>query len=166
MKSPDRDARLQQTELAEQLAVLCERLGVQAIIRDPASAEVLASVTGAEQTILSADPAHVNVIAATLGGISVRVESLRTRDQIWHEMTPRQFEVAAGLIEGLTNTQLSERLGISEHTVRRHVEGVFRYLGVGKRADAAAELERRRIAGTLPGRSGNGTRTGRDAAGG
>jgi DNA-binding CsgD family transcriptional regulator len=166
MTSNERNALQQRTELAEELALFCERLGVPAIIRDPDSAEVLASVPGAELTILGADPAHVNVIQAKLGGLSVRVESLRTRDQIWHEMTPRQLEVAEGLVDGLTNSELSERFGISEHTVRRHVEGVFLYLGVGSREDAAAELQRRRRAGTLPERSGDGPRTGRDVAGG
>jgi DNA-binding CsgD family transcriptional regulator len=166
MTSQKRDAQAERTDLAQQLALLFERLGVPAIIRDPDSAEVLASVPGAEEMILGADPLMVNVIPATLRSLAVRVESLRTRDQSWHEMTPRQLEVAAGLVEGLTNGELSERLGISEHTVRRHVEGVFRHLGVGKREEAAAELQRRQIAGTLPERSGDGRGTGKDVAGG
>lgn len=166
MTSQEREALKQRTELAEELALLFERLGVPAIVRDPESAKVLASVPGAELRIIGADPALVNVIPATLAGLGVRVESLRTREQIWHHMTPRQQEVAAGLVDGLTNAALSERLGISEHTVRRHVEGVFRFLGVGKREDAVVELQRRRIDGTLPERSGDGAGTGRDVAGG
>lgn len=164
MTTAEREARQRRARLAGELAELCERLGVPAIIRDPDSAEVLASVAGAEAMILGADPTLVNGIAATVGGLAVRVESLRTLDQVWHAMTPRQHEVAAGIVDGLSNAQLSERLGISEHTVRRHVEGVFRHLGVGKRDEAVTELTRRGIAGTLPERSGNGPGTGRDAA--
>ena len=152
MASKERDALQQRTALAEEIALLCARLGVSAIVRDPVSTGVLASVPGAELTILGADPAHVNVISTTLGGLEVRVESLRTADQIWHQMTPRQLEVAAGVVEGLTNAQLSERLGITEHTVRGHLEGVFLHLGVGSREEASAEFQRRQIAGTLPGR--------------
>jgi DNA-binding NarL/FixJ family response regulator len=148
-------------ELARELVALFGRLGVVALVRDPDSAEVLAAVPGAESSILGADPRLVNVVSTRLNGLAVRIESLRTDDQAWHELTPRQLEIADGLMGGLGNQELSERMGISEHTVRRHVEAVFRWLGVSSREDAAAELARRRLIGTLPERSGNGPGNGR-----
>lgn len=55
-------------------------------------------------------------------------------------LSPRQAEVAMLLQEGLTNAQIARRLGISEGTVRKHIEAVFTTLGVSSRAAAVAEL--------------------------
>lgn len=55
-------------------------------------------------------------------------------------LSPRQAEVARLLQEGLTNTQIARRLGISESTVRKHIEAVFTTLGVTSRAGAVARL--------------------------
>jgi DNA-binding CsgD family transcriptional regulator len=40
----------------------------------------------------------------------------------------------------LRNGDIAERLGISAHTVRRHMEGILRRLNVSNRAAAAKEL--------------------------
>lgn len=56
-------------------------------------------------------------------------------------LTPRQTEVAIALVRtGGTNTQLARALGISEGTVKKHLETVFRALGVDSRAAAVVAL--------------------------
>lgn len=53
------------------------------------------------------------------------------------QLTPREREVLPLLGEGLTNRQIARRLGISEKTVKAHVGGVLRTLGVADRTQAA-----------------------------
>jgi len=63
-------------------------------------------------------------------------------------LTPRELEVLEAIRQGLTNKMMARRLEISPHTVKFHVESVFRKLGARSRADAVAralELQRERI---------------------
>jgi DNA-binding CsgD family transcriptional regulator len=60
-------------------------------------------------------------------------------------LTPREVEVLAALAEGLGNKAVARRLGISPHTVKFHIESVFRKLGAGTRAEAVAKGLRRQI---------------------
>ncbi len=56
-------------------------------------------------------------------------------------LTPRQIEVAMELAAtGATNSQLARSLGISEGTVKKHLETVFAVLGVDSRAAAIVAL--------------------------
>jgi DNA-binding NarL/FixJ family response regulator len=53
-------------------------------------------------------------------------------------LSAREGEVLCLLSEGMTNRAIAERLGISEHTVHRHVTSILRKLDVGSRTAAAA----------------------------
>lgn len=55
-------------------------------------------------------------------------------------LTPRQIEVAQQLSEGGTNSMIAMRLGIAEGTLRKHLERIFRALGVTDRASAIARV--------------------------
>lgn len=60
-------------------------------------------------------------------------------------LTPREIEILDAIGCGLTNKMIARRLEISLHTVKFHVESVFRKLGVRSRAEAVARaLERQR----------------------
>ena len=60
-------------------------------------------------------------------------------------LTPREIEVLGLIVEGSTNKIIARRLDISLHTVKFHVESLFRKLGVRSRSEAVAKaLERRR----------------------
>jgi DNA-binding NarL/FixJ family response regulator len=52
-------------------------------------------------------------------------------------LTSRQLEVLDLLAEGLTNTQIAERLFVSSRTAEHHVEAIFAKLGVSTRKEAA-----------------------------
>ncbi|HXP29035.1 MAG TPA: helix-turn-helix transcriptional regulator [Solirubrobacteraceae bacterium] len=52
-------------------------------------------------------------------------------------LTPRQARVLQLLWEGATNAEIALALTLSEHTVRHHVEEIYRRLGVRSRAGAA-----------------------------
>ncbi|MFJ7621787.1 LuxR C-terminal-related transcriptional regulator [Rhodococcus erythropolis] len=63
--------------------------------------------------------------------------ALPNRD-VLTELAPREFEVLEHLVAGRRNKAISERLGVSESTIKFHVAGVLRKLGVESRGAAAA----------------------------
>ena len=55
-----------------------------------------------------------------------------------YDLTAREREVPALMVEGLNNPQIGARLGISVTTVRTHVSNILSKLGVSNRAEAIA----------------------------
>jgi DNA-binding CsgD family transcriptional regulator len=58
-------------------------------------------------------------------------------------LTPRELEVLKALSDGLTNKAIARRFDISLHTVKFHLESVFRKLGVRTRSEATARWLKR-----------------------
>jgi DNA-binding NarL/FixJ family response regulator len=56
------------------------------------------------------------------------------------ELTPREWEVAELLQDGVTTGYIAERLMVSPVTVRRHISSVLAKLGVANREEARALL--------------------------
>ncbi len=54
------------------------------------------------------------------------------------ELTPREIEVLALTARGSTNRDIARDLGVSEHTVKFHLGGVYRKLSVTNRTEATA----------------------------
>lgn len=61
------------------------------------------------------------------------------------DLTGRELAVLALLAEGLTAEAIGRRLGVSRHTVRKHLEHLYRKLGVGDRLVAVREARARGI---------------------
>jgi two-component system, NarL family, response regulator LiaR len=55
-----------------------------------------------------------------------------------HDLTPREREVLALMIKGLSNAQIAARLIISEATAKTHVSHIMGKLGAGSRTHAVA----------------------------
>jgi two-component system nitrate/nitrite response regulator NarL len=51
-------------------------------------------------------------------------------------LTPREIEVLAAVGDGLSNKEAARRLGISQHTVKFHLEALFHKLDVTSRTEA------------------------------
>ena len=99
-----------------------------------------------------AGPAQVDAaLRAVAAGLIVRVPpSPKSRfaplpDDASPVLTPREIEVLTALGDGLSNKAAARRLGISPHTVKFHIEQLFRKLGAGCRAEAVAKGLRRQI---------------------
>jgi DNA-binding NarL/FixJ family response regulator len=57
-------------------------------------------------------------------------------------LTPRQCEVLDLLCQGLSNKVIAKRLGLSENTVRWHVQALLAFLQVASRSEAAYAARR------------------------
>lgn len=55
-------------------------------------------------------------------------------------LTGRQLEILGQVARGLTNREVGRVLGISEATVRKHLENAYQRLGVLNRTGAVAEV--------------------------
>ena len=124
-----------------------------AILESPLPAEVRAmSATGVPVIVLAerAEPADA-LAAAQLGARALLAKNctlaeltIAIRSALGAAGTPgrppltsRQREVLQLIVEGLDNTQIAARLGISERTVRAHVSEVLERTGAANRTQAA-----------------------------
>jgi NarL family two-component system response regulator LiaR len=65
------------------------------------------------------------------------------------ELTPREQEVLALMVEGLNNPDIAERLVVSRSTAKAHVSNILSKMGVSNRAEAIAlALQHRSPAGS------------------
>jgi two-component system, NarL family, nitrate/nitrite response regulator NarL len=90
-------------------------------------------------------------LRAVAAGLLVRPLAMRQPcfaalpDEPMPALTPREIEVLTALVDGLGNKAVARRLGISPHTVKFHIESLFRKLGAATRAEAVATGLRRQI---------------------
>jgi len=149
----------------EALAARVSELGH--LVTDASEAEIVLADSGAALPQLPAvvlggmESEHAGLIAndsdnaqidaalrAVAAGLSVR-PNREDRFSAMEEpepaplLTPRELEVLVALSEGLSNKAAARRLQISQHTLKFHVEAVFRKLGVATRAEAVARGLRR-----------------------
>lgn len=64
-------------------------------------------------------------------------------------LTPREAQILDAIADGLTNKAIARRLGISLHTVKFHLESVFRKLDARTRTEAVARALERRSEDTI-----------------
>jgi DNA-binding NarL/FixJ family response regulator len=69
----------------------------------------------------------------------------RSQRGVGTDLTPREIEVLKLLAEGLSNAMIAERLVLSLHTVRNHVQNVISKLGAHSKLEAVATAVREGI---------------------
>jgi len=62
-----------------------------------------------------------------------------------HDLTERERAVLALMIEGLNNTEIAEKLGVSPSTIKSHVSHILRKLDVSSRTEAVALAVRHQL---------------------
>jgi two-component system response regulator NreC len=75
-----------------------------------------------------------------------RVETEDEEQQSYDTLTPRQREVLTLIAEGMTNTEIGERLGISSKTVARHRENIMARLDLHSRTELVKYAIRKGLA--------------------
>jgi DNA-binding CsgD family transcriptional regulator len=120
----------------------------------PVPAVAIGSVEGdiAGRLPLDASAEQVDAaLRAVAAGLTVYGPRPRSRafrplaEDAWPILTPREIEVLAALRDGLSNKAVARRLGISPHTVKFHIESLFKKLGAASRAEAVAKGLKRQI---------------------
>ncbi len=104
------------------------QLGADDYVTKPfAAMELLARVAA---LLRRATPAPAAAPAATSTARELTDDALREQ----YGLTAREVEVARLLADGLSNSEVAERLGVRENTARNHTERVMKKLGTSKRA--------------------------------
>jgi DNA-binding NarL/FixJ family response regulator len=78
-------------------------------------------------------PAEVNRAIKAMRARSKHDQELERRVE---RLTPRELEILQAMSEGLVAEEISERLGVSRHTLRTHTQNILTKLGVHSKTDA------------------------------
>jgi two-component system response regulator DevR len=78
------------------------------------------------------------------GKVLERVRQSRDEDPALASLTEQERKVLAGLAEGHSNREISEKLFLSEKTVKNYVSRILDKLGLSRRAEAAAFVAKHR----------------------
>ena len=118
------------------LAASAWQAGIRGLVWRHAAPEAILAAAHSllhEQVVLAAELAEDLLLpAAPPGSAATLTEPLTTRED----------EVLQLLAEGMTNRAIAQRLAISEHTVKFHVNAILGKLGAQRRADAVMRATR------------------------
>ena len=112
-----------------------EALGAGArgvVLRDAGAARLAAAVRAVAEGLMVLDAATAASVLRPRPAAPATVEHL----------TPREQEVLQLLAQGLSNKLIAARLGISDHTVKFHVNAILGKLGAQSRTEAIAQAAR------------------------
>lgn len=80
--------------------------------------------------------AHVGRMTLSPEAAQVLAQSLSQPHLPGNELTERERQVLRGMVDGLNNSEIAEKLYISLGTVKFHISHVFQKLGVDNRVEA------------------------------
>lgn len=103
--------------------------------------EAVRSTTGMRASLIDVEAAgHKQPLdAAVAAAMAVLDQEQRTRTTVRPTaLSPREREVLAGIVDGLHDREIAERLSISPRTVQSHVLAILNKLGARSRAEAVA----------------------------
>jgi two-component system nitrate/nitrite response regulator NarL len=113
--------------------------GVRGLLLQEARADMLAAaLTTIGQGLVVLTPA----VAASLRADAALINTDRQPDPLIDALTPRELEVINLIAEGLPNKNIAGKLGISEHTVKFHVNAILTKLGAQSRTEAVVRATR------------------------
>ncbi|MGH7493775.1 MAG: LuxR C-terminal-related transcriptional regulator [bacterium] len=103
------------------------------LLRDSDTANLLAALRAVAQGLLVFDPAFAEAL------LRVRPDLQKSPAET---LTLREMEVLQLLAEGLSNKVIAQRLTISEHTVKFHINSLMGKLSAQSRTDAVVRATR------------------------
>lgn len=89
--------------------------------------------------------AHAGRVTLSPGAAQRLVETANQATTSRPDLTKRELEVLALMVEGLNNTQIASRLTVSVSTVKSHVSSILSKLGVASRTEAVTLALRKHI---------------------
>jgi two-component system, NarL family, nitrate/nitrite response regulator NarL len=122
------------------------------VLLDDASSATDALASGARGVLLrDASPRriHAALVAVAQGTMVIDdalgpavLQQARRTDELLEPLTARELEVVQLLASGQTNKEIAQRLGVTEHTVKFHVNSILGKLGVATRTEAVVHAAR------------------------
>lgn len=113
--------------------------GVRGVLSDDSTAEeIAAAIEAAAAGFVILPPEQVGELLGSRPATARDFAPSRAEAVRSPALTPREREILAMLAEGLPNKSIAARLGISDHTVKTHLEAIFDKLGASTRAEAVA----------------------------
>jgi len=92
----------------------------------------------AEELAVAIRAAHAGRPALAPEAVEVLVQPDVAAPALGHDLTARELEVLALLVEGLSNAAIAARMHFSVAAVKYHVSGILSKLGAANRTEAAA----------------------------
>ena len=77
--------------------------------------------------------------------LSPEIRRIISKDPPIAPLSPRQAEILASIVRGLSNPDIARELGISLDMVKEHTEALFQKLGVANRPEAVAIALRKHL---------------------
>ncbi len=111
------------------------------LLRDSSPSQLASALASLVQGLIVLDPA----LAAALGPAvpaSNHADWSPQESPLLEELTPRELEVLRLLAQGAANKAIAHALGISEHTVKFHVNAILSKLDVQSRTEAVVKATR------------------------
>jgi DNA-binding NarL/FixJ family response regulator len=102
------------------------------LTKDAGAEEIRAAVEAVARGEAALDPAIQHHVLAAVSAPADASAGIETPD----DLTPREVDVLQLIAEGLTNTEIAERLVVSAATVKSHVNHIFAKIGARDRAQA------------------------------
>ncbi len=108
---------------------------VQDALRAGAISYLLKNVSG-QDLVETIRAAHAGRSTLAAEAVQALIQPTTPRPDPGYDLTPRERDVLALLVEGLTNAEIAGRLGVSRSTVKVHMSNILSKLGVSSRGEA------------------------------
>jgi DNA-binding NarL/FixJ family response regulator len=115
-----------------------------ALRRNADAARLTAGLVAAAHRMLVVDAEYSQALTSLPSPRPLSPDAPRSEEEpaLLEELTSRELEVLRLLAEGLPNKTIAQRLDISEHTVKFHVNSLLGKLGASSRTEAVVRATR------------------------
>ena len=109
---------------------------LEAALEAGAIGYLLKNISAAE-LVEAIKAAHVGKPSLAPEATQALIQTATSPPSLGHDLTPRELDVLNHLVEGLTNAEVAQRLGIKPSTVKNHISNILSKLGAASRTEAA-----------------------------
>jgi DNA-binding NarL/FixJ family response regulator len=102
------------------------------LLRDASPRRIRAALLAASEGTIVIDDALARAV----------LQQVRPAHDLVERLTARELEVMQLLASGQTNKEIAQRMGVTEHTVKFHVNSILGKLGVATRTEAVVHAAR------------------------